>query len=153
MIYDQIKNMASYKGVSKNFDAAIDWFLKNDATKLPDGKHSVAGTDAVIAQISHRETKDATNARFEAHKKYIDIQIILEGKEYCYYQPAEGLEPDGEYIHDRDVIFFKGGENICSFLLEPGMFAVFFPQDAHKPSCDFNGKRSTVHRSTLKVLV
>ncbi|MDR1932204.1 MAG: YhcH/YjgK/YiaL family protein [Spirochaetales bacterium] len=150
MIYDLVTKLTAYKGISKNLDAAIDYLLKTDVTKLPDGKHPVCGDD-LIAQASHYETKSLAEARFEAHKKYIDIQMVLDGKEGCYYLPLEGLEEDGPFQEDRDLGFYKGGETI-GFPLEAGMFAVFFPHDAHKPSCDFEGKKSKIHKVVLKVL-
>lgn len=151
MIYDVIKALASYKGISKNLDAAIDYLLKNDVTKLPDGKHPVVG-DAVIVQVSHYETKSPGDAKFEAHKKYIDIQMVAGGREGCYYLPLAGLAEDGPFAADRDVGFYKGEDKSC-FPLEAGRFAVFFPQDAHKPSCDYEGKKSNIHKVILKVLV
>ncbi|MDR3200635.1 MAG: YhcH/YjgK/YiaL family protein [Spirochaetales bacterium] len=152
MIYDQTKKISAYKGISKNLDAAIDYLLKTDVTKLPDGKHPVVGSDVVIAQASHYETKNLSDARFEAHKKYIDIQMVLEGKEGCCYLPLEGLAEDGPFEADRDVGFYKDANASC-FPLEAGMFAIFFPQDGHKPTCDFEGKKSKIHKIVMKVLV
>ena len=152
MIYDTTKNLSSYRGISKNLDAAIEYLAKNDVSKLADGKHPVVGSDIVFVQVSHYETKAVDEAKFEAHKKYIDIQMVIDGTEGCYYLPVEGLAEDGPFIPDRDVGFYKGRDTIC-FPLEAGMFAVFFPQDAHKPSCDFEGKKSKNHKVIFKIMV
>jgi YhcH/YjgK/YiaL family protein len=152
MIYDQVKNLALYKGITKNLDAAIEYVLKNDVTKIPDGKHPVVGSDIVIVQVSHNETKNIEDAKFEAHKKYIDIQMVVGGREGCYYLPLDGLSEDGPFIPERDIGFYKGENKIC-FPLEPGMCAIFFPHDAHKPSCDFEGKKTKSHKVLLKILV
>jgi YhcH/YjgK/YiaL family protein len=152
MIYDQTKALLSYKGITKNLDAAIDYLQKNDVAKLPDGKHPVVGGDAVIVQVSHYETKNLKDAKFEAHKKYIDIQMVAGGREGCYYLPLSGLAEDGPFADERDVGFYKG-ENKSCFPLEAGMFAIFFPWDAHKPSCDYEGEKSKIHKIILKVLV
>ena len=152
MIYDTTKNLSLYRGISKNLDAAIEYLAKNDVSQLADGKYPVVGGDTVIVQASHYETKTVEEAKFEAHKKYIDIQIVLEGREGCYYLPLEGLEEDGPFIPDRDLGFYKGESRIC-FPLETGMFAIFFPPDVHKPSCDFEGKKSKNHKIVVKVLV
>ena len=152
MIYDTTKNLSSYKGISKNLDAAIEYLAKNDVSKLDEGKYPVVGSDTVIVQVSRYETKDLAEAKFEAHKKYIDIQIVFEGKEGCYYLPLDGLEEDGPFFPDRDVGFYKGENKVC-FPLEAEMFAIFFPCDVHKPSCDFEGKKSKNHKVILKVMV
>ena len=139
MIYDTMDKIASYKGLARNLDSAIDYLVKNKVSALPDGKHPVDG-DRVIVQVSTYETKDLPAAKFEAHRKYIDIQFVLEGKEACYMTPLEGLEPSEPFSEERDLGFYKGDGG--AFLpLTPDVFAVFFPQDAHKPSCDLGGKR------------
>ena len=152
LIYDQLKNIATYKGISQNLDAAIDYLLKTDLKKMQDGKYPIVGEDTVFIQLSHPETKSLADARFEAHKKYIDIQMPIEGKEGCYYLPLEGLEEDGPFIPERDIGFYKG-ENTFAFSLEAGWFAIFFPQDVHKAGCDFNGKKSKNHKVLVKIKV
>ncbi|MDR1316781.1 MAG: YhcH/YjgK/YiaL family protein, partial [Spirochaetales bacterium] len=112
----------------------------------------VVGSDTVIVQVSRYETKNLSDAKFEAHRKYIDIQMVIEGREGCYYLPYGGLAEDGPFAADRDVGFYRGEDRAC-FPLEPGMFAVFFPEDVHKPSCDFGGKKAKIHKVILKVLV
>jgi YhcH/YjgK/YiaL family protein len=148
MIYDQTNAFLS-KGIAKNPDASIDYLQESDAAKLPDGKHPVAGGDAVIVQTPHYETKNPEDTKFEAYKKYIDIQIVVGG---CYYLSLSGLTEDGPFAHERDAGFYKG-ENKSCFPLEAGMFALFFPWDAHTPSCDYAGEKSKIHKIILKVLV
>jgi YhcH/YjgK/YiaL family protein len=149
MIYDQVKRLPAYKGLSKNLDAAIAYLEKNDLRALPDGKHPV--NEALIVQASHYETKNPSDARFEAHRKFIDIQMIFEGKECCYALPLEGLEEAEPFSAERDVGFYTA-ETGAAFPLTPDVLAVFFPWDAHKPSCDFDGKKSRIHKVILQVL-
>ena len=154
MIYDTIKNLSSYKGISKNLDAAIDYLTKNDISKLADGKYPVVGSDTVIVQVSHYETKAVAETKFEAHKKYMDIQFVLEGREGCYWIPFEGLKEDEPFNLERDIGFYRyTGRDMTCFPLEPGKFAIFFPHDSHRPACDFEGKKSKNHKIVVKVLL
>jgi len=150
MIYDTIKKMKTYKGISKNLDTAIDYLGKNDVSKVAEGKYPIDG-DKVILQVMSYETKDLAAARFEAHKKYIDIQFVLDGKEACFARALEGLEPAEPFIEERDVGFYKG-EGGAFLPLTPDVFAVFFPHDAHKPSCNLEGKRK-LRKIVVKVAV
>lgn len=152
MIYDRLDKLKTYKGISKNLDTAIDYLVKNDTGRLPDGKHPVDG-DKVIVQVMSYETKDLAAAKYEAHKKYIDIQFVLDGKEGCYAAALEGLEPSEPFIAERDLGFYKNPAAPDAFLpLTPEVFAIFFPHDAHKPSCDFEGKRK-LRKVVVKVAV
>jgi YhcH/YjgK/YiaL family protein len=149
MIYDQVKKLTAYKGLCENLDAAITYLEKNDLRALPDGKHPV--NEALIVQVSHYETKNPSDARFEAHRKFIDIQMVFAGRELCYALPLEGLEEAEPFNTERDVGFYKA-ETGAGLPLVPDVAAIFFPWDAHKPSCDFDGKKSRIHKVILKVL-
>lgn len=152
MIYDRMDKLKTYKGISKNLDTAIDYLGKNDVKKLPEGKHPIDG-DKVIVQVMSYETKDLAAAKYEAHKKYIDIQFVLDGKEACYGTPLENLEPSEPFNTERDLGFYKNGTAPeASLPLTPEVFAIFFPHDAHKPSCDLEGKRK-LRKVVVKVAI
>jgi YhcH/YjgK/YiaL family protein len=70
----------------------------------------------------------------------VDVQVILEGEERMDVSQEQNLEPLGDYREDDDVTKVKAPETYSSLAMTPGMFAVFFPQDAHRPNCDLNGK-------------
>ena len=77
-----------------NFDmiSRLPQFLPSDVWKIlepfivrlcpdmPDNKYWIQEPD-VFAQISSYQTKSPQEGRFEAHKKYVDIQILLSGSE------------------------------------------------------------------------
>ena len=79
MIFDTLKNLENYKGISKNLDAAIDFIVGTDFQKSSEGKTDVC--EAFYFTKATVETRDITDAPFEAHKKYIDIFIPLTGRE------------------------------------------------------------------------
>lgn len=152
MIYDRIGSHKSYKGISKNLDAAFAWLAGGAADGLADGRHSIKGDDIYVI-ISSYETKAVAEARFEAHARYIDIQVVLEGKETCFWAPASGLTPSAPWDDAKDLGFFSDpGSGKVALPLAPGFFAVFFPQDAHKPSCHALAK-GKVHKAVVKVRV
>ena len=151
MIFDKVENLSLYKGINKNLDAAIEYLEKTDYKKLADGRHPVLGTDTVYAQVSHYETKNLADGKYEAHKKYYDIQLIVEGQEACHCLPLGELQEDGPFIEERDIGFYKG-QNKGYLSLEAGMFAIFFFEDAHMTSIDYEGKKSKNHKILVKIL-
>ena len=72
-------------------------------------------------------------SRLEAHRRYIDIQLTIEGHEEIGWKPlADCARPDGQFDEARDVGFFSDRPE--SWLSLPaGHFAIFFPDDAHAP--------------------
>lgn len=72
MIYDKIENIDLYK-LDKN---AVE-FIKNLTPDIECKKHII--TENVYANVEEYKTKE--QGFFEAHKNYIDIQILLSGEE------------------------------------------------------------------------
>ena len=62
------------------WEKTFEFIKNNDLLNLPIGKHPVDG-DNVFATISEYETQEPAERKWESHKKRIDIQIILSGKE------------------------------------------------------------------------
>jgi YhcH/YjgK/YiaL family protein len=149
MIYDQIKHLSTYKGISENIDAAIDYVLNNDIRHLQEGKYSIVG-EVVRMEIQFYDTKDPRERSFEAHRRHIDIHFLLSGTELCYTRSLEGMEEKEPFLVEEDYGFYKDEEGIC-LPLSVGMFALFFPWDAHKACCDLNGKKSRNHKIVLKI--
>jgi biofilm protein TabA len=152
MIFDRIDSQKTYRGISRNLDAAFDYLAGGAIARLPDGRLAVDG-DNVFVIVSSYETKDRTAAKYEAHGKYMDIQIVLDGKETCFWAPAAGLTAAVPWDDEKDLGFFKDpGLGEVALPLAPGFFAVFFPGDAHKPSCHFQEKHK-VRKAVVKVKI
>lgn len=99
-------------------DATLDW--------MPDQQ--------MFVMVQGYTTEDRDSCRFEAHRRYIDIQLMLAGEEIIEVAPVGELTPDTPFDSERDAGFFKTPEAPCTrLILRPGDFAVFFPEDAHMP--------------------
>lgn len=117
----------------------------------PDGRHDIEGDD-LFALLQTYDTGPATEKRFESHRKYLDIQYVLEGEERILHAPARLLEVETPYDEPTDIIFYAEPKAASSLLLRAGDFAVFHPQDAHKPGC-MAGGRHRVRKVVVKVRV
>ena len=83
--------------------------------------------------VQEYESKNPAVARHEAHKAYVDIQYVVEGKEAIDIAPAMFMEVEEEYDADRDVVFFKEPKQATRFVLTDGGYAILYPEDSHKP--------------------
>lgn len=149
MIIDLISNIEQYKALGERMSKAIDFIKSTDFKTLETGKHAVDGNEIFVA-VSEYCTKPEAEAKPEAHKKYIDIQMVIEGAELMGYLPIEGQETSTTYNPEKDVEFYALKTNLIK--IEPGMFAVFFPQDIHQPGVLLNGAEK-VRKVVVKVLV
>ena len=150
MITDKIKNIDLYCSLSDRISKAIKFLKETDFTNLEPQKINIDGEN-IFAILAEYQTKDIQNCKLEAHRKYIDIQYIISGSELIGYAPLNGQTVIEEYNEDKDVIFFDG--ETSSIKLDAGMFAVFFPEDLHKPCIQTAGNSESVQKIVVKIAV
>ena len=146
MITDTLEYLPKYKGLHPALDAAIDYVLATDLTALPNGKTVVDGT-RIFINVMDAELRKAEGATFEYHKKYADLQIDLTGAEHWGWTAAG--TPEGGFDAEADCGFVSGAEQ-ASGILGEGRFAIFFPGEAHKPSCMTEDCKK-VHKAVVKI--
>lgn len=119
--------------VQNRLEAACS-FLKNaDFSALPDDTLSING-EIMYAMIQSFDIQEPLCVPFETHKKYIDIQFVLDGTLELEVTNRSRLTPCSDYDIQNDVIFYK--ENIGSkIVLHKGDMAVLFPCDGHRMFC------------------
>lgn len=111
---------------------AVFKFLEQDLKSLEIGKYPIVGDEA-FAMVMEYQTKKPEDAKWEAHRKYIDLQYIIEGEERMGILPLKLAKNPLEYDEEKDLIFF--GENDGEFFqASPQVFFLFFPTDVHRPS-------------------
>lgn len=148
MILDQLTNIESYNGISKNLDTAIAYLLKTDLSEFEVGKYEIDGSD-VFVMIQEYDTKAVADGALEAHRDYIDIQYIISGSEFIGYAPINTLETVVEYDASKDAMVLKGKCDLSA--LTAGTFAIYFPQDGHMPGV--NDDTNKVKKAVFKVKV
>lgn len=150
MIYDSIERLDLYFPNGSLLHNALALAGRFDPA-APDGRCEISG-DRLYAQVSTYETRPAAERRFEAHRKYIDVQVVLEGEERIDASLEPELKPWTEYDDARDLVFLEEPGDYASLVLRPGLFAVFFPHDVHRPGCSIR-EPARVRKLVFKVLV
>ncbi len=151
MIKDNIRNASLYESAHPEFARAFKIILETSANE-PDGTTEFDGIKRMVQSYS---TRPASEKRMEAHEKYIDIQYVESGEEKFYFADKRIFKVTEPYNAEKDVEFYDSADFEKSVatevsVLRAGEFAVFFPDDAHKPSLDTNGTQK-IRKILLKI--
>jgi YhcH/YjgK/YiaL family protein len=149
MVLDTIDNAHLYNGLHPRFARAFEILKDKTLSHKDDGKYLVDG-DKIYYTIQRYTTKPLNTGKLEAHRKYIDIQFLLSGFELLGYAPLKGLTVTEEYNPQKDIAFFETPKEITKVILEPGLFCILFPSDAHLPGCYIN-EPSNVRKVVIKI--
>jgi len=68
---------------------------------------------------------------FEAHRKYIDVQIVVHGEEEIVWAELNDTKLVTPYNQEQDAFYYEGDESHHMKISE-GMFYIAYPNDAHK---------------------
>lgn len=147
MIFDLIKNMASYHYIASRMESVIDYIENTDLSTLH-GKTLISGEN-IFVLTQHAQLKEVSAARWEVHRKYLDIHIPLSEKEWIQYAPAETLTRFGLYSPQTDIQFSDDTRDGMMMAMHVGCFAMFLPQDAHMPCLG----AGSVDKLVIKVLL
>lgn len=151
MIVGKLKDLKRYKGISKNIDTAIDYILNNDLLALPKGKTLIDGTNVFVNRDTY-VAKPLEECFFENHEHYLDLQIVLKGKELFGYTDISNptLKVTTPYNQDKDVTKYSVTEQTVFFTLEEG-FALVFNEDIHLAKCKVNDE--IVEKAVVKIKI
>jgi len=148
MILTSLQHIGRYGAISGNLSAAAEWLRQNDYQTLPDGRYSIDG-DKVYALVQQYQTKSPDVCFPEAHRVYIDIQLLVSGKEIVEVCGAEGLAIKEPY--KPDIEFFQSAAEAQKILLKPGFALILFPEDVHRPCLSESGTPEPVKKIVIKV--
>ncbi|MDO8836451.1 MAG: YhcH/YjgK/YiaL family protein [Vicinamibacterales bacterium] len=148
MVIDLLDNIDLYRGLGPRIAQALHWVRDHDLTALGLGRHEIAG-DSLFALVSEYHTKPQAEGRWEAHRKYLDLQCLAAGHELIGYAPLPTLS-DGDYIVEKDISWHAGDGRFM--LIAPGRFMLLWPGDGHMPGVAVDTP-SPVRKVVLKIAV
>ncbi len=131
MIVGKLRDIKRYKGISKNIDTAIDFVLNHDLMALPKGKTEIDGKNVYVNRDTY-VARPLEECFFENHEHYLDLQIVLKGKELFGFTDITNpsLQVTTPYNSDKDVTKYSAAKDTVYFTLEEG-FALVFKEDIH----------------------
>ena len=147
MILDKLENASLYAPLGLRFAAAFEFLRREDLATLPAGRYEIQTSD-VFALVQDNVTKLGLTT-YEAHRKYADIQYLVRGFERMGYANLEQLKVAKPYDENDDYLLAEGGGGTL-LEMRAGLFAIFFPQDAHIPNMAAR-EPSQVRKVVIKV--
>ena len=148
MIFDTLANADRYAALHSLFPLAFEFLRNADLTALAPGRHPIEG-ERLFAIGETAQGRNRDQAKLECHRKYIDVQLVLEGLDEMGWKALRDCHaPLADYSSEKDIQFF--GDAPASWIATPpGAFCIFFPEDAHAPLVS-NGE---IRKVILKVAV
>lgn len=137
----------NYSDFSERMIKGFEYLNNTDWESIKDGKYEIDGENLYV-NIQTYKTK--SEADFEAHRKYVDIQYIISGKENIGVVDYLACTTTVPYDEAKDIEFLRGSGRYIT--LNKGEFLVLYPEDAHKPSISINPEKPTnVRKAVVKV--
>lgn len=151
MILDSFPLWHRYAALNPRFTQAFE-FLGQLSADVAIGRHEIDG-DVVYALVQEYQTRSATGMQLEAHRRYVDIQYLVRGREVIHWAPLAGLAQIAmPYDATKDAGLFLPSADVIPVPVQAGQFAILFPDDAHAPCCTW-GEPADVLKVVVKVEV
>lgn len=149
MIFSTLSSAGRYAALHPLFPRALEYIRNTNLHALAQGHYPIEG-DQLFAIVEHVPGRTRAEAQLEAHRRYIDIQLVLEGVDEMGWKPlADCSDPVSDYSAEKDIQFFRDAP--ASWIATPpGAFCIFFPEDAHAPLVSSGSIRKVVLKIALK---
>ena len=146
MINDTIGRMPLYAGTVPELEEISSFLRGLDPENIADGTGFTPGGVKYSVQtfMSAAGEKD-----HEVHRKMIDVQLVLEGREKLTCSGAIKEMPLS-FSEEKDYGALKAEDDaICH--LRPGNFALIFPYEPHCPGLSESEKPERVRKIVFKI--
>ena len=149
MIIDSLKNAKFYYPLGERIARGLKFLEENDLSKFENGKYEIDG-DELFVSVQDYETKTLEQGKFEAHRKYLDIQFLIKGTERLGFGKTQDYQPVTDYDEQKDIVFLDGTGDFAT--AREGDFLIFAPSDVHMP-CITVDAPAYVKKAVVKVLL
>ncbi len=148
MIIDTIDNIQRYAAIHPLFPHVFEYIKTTNLFALPNGKRAILNDD-VFVLIQRGLGQSKIEAKLECHRKYIDIQLVLDGTDTMGWKPLEDCQQAIDSFNTtNDVQFFE--DSPLNWLnTPPNKFCIFFPEDAHSGMVS----EHHIHKAVFKIAV
>ena len=147
MILDKLTQGWAYRGIHPRLDMVLDRLDDRFLSSVGPETQRLEGEALYVTRFTY-ETLPLEDTFFEAHRRYLDVHLMVTGEERVELASPAGLE----LFEHKDDFYAYRGQAEQSLILRPGSFLVVFPEDAHRIKIQVNGPE-TVSKVVFKVLV
>ena len=148
MIFSTLSQSDRYAALHPLFPRAFEYIRDTDLLSLAPGRYPIVDKQLfVIVEDVAGRAREA--AKLECHRRYIDIQLVLEGVDEMGWKTlADCTQPVSDYSAEKDIRFFHDAPATW-IATPPGMFCIFFPEDAHAPLVSSSNIRKAIFKAAV----
>ena len=152
MIKNSLKYTKNYYNLSNKIKLALEYLEKNDLKVFDNGRYDILGDD-VYVNVKDYTSKPETQGKWEAHKKYIDIQFMIKGTERIGVGEIDNYQTTEAYDESKDLEFLAVANDNYQFInMNENDFIILYPQDVHMPQIAMNTP-SYVKKAVVKISI
>lgn len=132
MIVSDLKHSERVEPLHPLFRKLFDYVKSHDLLHAEPGRIEIDGDNLFVNKVCAQGVS-AEKQPLEAHREYIDVHILLEGKERIGWKSIEDVSHVSKpYEAEGDCALYAEPASVYVDLL-PGQFLVVYPEDPHAP--------------------
>jgi biofilm protein TabA len=129
----------------------LEYLRRTDFSRTEIGKYEIEGSQ-IFALVQEQEIGPKAGRRPEAHLRNIDIQYVIEGTDVIGYGlPDPANEVAEDLLSEKDCVFYKNVQAETDLVLTSGMYAIFFPEEVHRPNCQYGTTGGQLRKVVVKI--
>lgn len=148
MIFGNIKDEKYYDFLPENLKKCFKYMKEHDLSTLEKGSYEIEGKELFV-NIENYDTVTRQERFWEAHRKYIDIHVILSGRECIDVNFIDNMKTLS-YEEDKDFAMLEGDKNSTVDLVNKGDFLICYPQDVHRTAVMYD-KSEKIKKAIFKI--
>lgn len=149
MIKNSLKYTKNYYNLSEKIKLGLEFLETHDLKAMENGKYEILGEDVFI-NIQEYTSKSETDGKWEAHRKYIDIQVLIKGTEKIGVGEIQDFTTTEAYDEEKDVEFLTTNSSQQFITMRENDYIILYPYDVHMPQISID-KPTAVKKAVVKV--
>ncbi len=149
MIYGNTAQLKDYEFLNEQLKECFAYVKEHDLASFEKGSHVIDG-ERLFVNIVEYTTTTARERFWEAHKKYLDVHVMLHGTEQIDIGFIQNMEQK-EFVEKDDFLPLEG-EKSGSVILRDGDFLICWPGDGHRTAVEVDGPE-TIKKAIFKVRI
>ena len=152
MIFTNINDKLQNNSLTKDIQFCIDYAVKNrnKILSFENGSYDI-DYNGIKMSVGKYFTKREEDKFWDSHKKYLDVQIMIDGSERVAINDIRNMR-EKSFDSERDLVILEGNK-LFDIVIGIGDVLVFFPNDVHKPELDiFNSQNEEKCENNKKIV-
>ena len=116
--------------LERRCEEAVDYLVGLHGDALAPGVHDV--NESFYYSIQEYTPDGDKDKPYESHRKYIDVQLLLDGEEMLQVTDINRLTVASAYEEKKDRTLYHTSDNGSGTILRPGSVVILYPKDAHR---------------------